>query len=67
MPPVALANGYTVKVVGFYGGEQTLEFPAATFVAGSTYNISAEVTFTTDGPGMGVGGWGDGGNVEGEI
>ena len=67
VPPVALANGYTVKVVGFYGGEQTLEFPAATFVAGSTYNISAEVTFTTDGPGMGVGGWGDGGNVEGEI
>ena len=67
VPPVALANGYTVKVVGFYGGEQTFEFPAATFVAGTTNNIGAEVTFTTDGPGMGVGGWGDGGNVEGEI
>ena len=67
VPPVALASGYSVKVAGFYGGEQTIDFPAITFVSGTTYNVGAEVTVSTNGPGMGVGGWGDGENVEGEI
>ena len=67
VPPVALASGYSVKVSGFYGGEQTIDFPAITFVSGTTYNVGAEVTVSTNGPGMGVGGWGDGENVEGEI
>lgn len=67
VPPVALASGYSVKVAGFYGGEQTIDFPATTFASGATYNIGAEVTVSTNGPGMGVGGWGDGENVEGEI
>jgi hypothetical protein len=64
---VALASGYSVKVAGFYGGEQTIDFPVTTFVSGTTYNVGAEVTVSTNGPGMGVGGWGDGENVEGEI
>ena len=67
VPPVALASGYSVKVAGFYGGEQTIDFPATTFASGAVYNIGAEVTVSTNGPGMGVGGWGDGENVEGEI
>ena len=67
VPPVALASGYYVKVAGFYGGEQTIDFPATTFVSGTTYNVGAEVTVSTNGPGMGVGGWGDGENVEDEI
>lgn len=67
VPPVALASGYSVKVAGFYGGEQTIDFPATTFASGAIYNIGAEVTVSTNGPGMGVGGWGDGENVEGEI
>lgn len=67
VPPVALTGGYSVKVAGFYGGEQTIEFPATTFVSGTIHNIGAEVTVSTNGPGMGVGGWGDGENVEGEI
>ena len=67
VPPVVLASGYSVKVAGFYGGEQTIDFPATTFVSGTTYNVGAEVTVSTNGPGMGVGGWGDGENVEGEI
>ena len=67
VPPVALASGYSVKVAGFYGGEQTIDFPATTFASGAIYNIGAEVTVSTNGPGMGVGGWGDGENVEDEI
>ncbi len=67
VPPVALAEGYTIKVVEFYGGEQTFEQEATTFVSGTIYNIGMELTIASDGPGMGVGGWGDGGNVEGEI
>ncbi|MBO5973029.1 MAG: hypothetical protein J6Q07_08475, partial [Alistipes sp.] len=67
VPSVALASGYSVKVAGFYGGEQTIDFPATTFASGAIYNIGAEVTVSTNGPGMGVGGWGDGENVEGEI
>jgi hypothetical protein len=67
VPPVALQQGYTIKVVEFYGGEQSFEQSATTFVSGSTYNIGMELTTSSDGPGMGVGGWGDGGNVEGEI
>ena len=67
VPPVALASGYSIKVAGFYGGEQTIDFPATTFASGAIYNIGAEVTVSTNGPGMGVGGWGDGENVEGEI
>ena len=67
VPPVALASGYSVKVAGFYGGEQTIDFPATTFASGAIYNIGAEITVSTNGPGMGVGGWGDGENVEGEI
>ena len=67
VPPVALASGYSVKVAGFYGGEQTIDFPATTFVSGTIYNMGAEVTVSTNGPGMGVGGWGDGENIGGEI
>ena len=67
VPPVALASGYSVKVAGFYGGEQTIEFPATTFASGTTYNVGAEVTVSTNGPGMGVGGWGDGGEHGGSV
>ena len=67
VPPVALASGYSVKVAGFYGGEQTIDFPATAFVSGTTYNVGAEVTVSTNGPGMGVGGWGDGGEHGGSV
>ncbi len=67
VPPVALQQGYTLKVVEFYGGEQTIEQEATTFVSGTTYNVTAELTIASDGPGMGVGGWGDGDNIGGEI
>lgn len=67
VPAVALQQGYTIKVVDFYGSEQSIEQEATTFVSGTTYNVTAELTVTSEGPGMGVGGWGDGENVEGEI
>ena len=67
VPAVALSEGYTIKVAGFYGGEQTFEQPATTFVAGKTYNASGEMTLSSDGPGMGVGGWEDGGENGGSA
>lgn len=67
VPPVALTSGFSIKVAGFYSGEQTIDFPATTFTSGVIHNIGAEITVSTNGPGMGVGGWGDGENVEDEI
>ena len=67
VPPVALQQGYTIKVVDFYSGEQSFDQEATTFVSGTTYNVTAELTVTSDGPGMGVGGWGDGGENGGSA
>ena len=68
VPAVNLAQGYSIKLVGFYGGEQTIDMSNVnSFTAGTTYLVSNEVTIPNNGAGMGVGGWGDGENVEGEI
>lgn len=68
VPAVTLAQGYSLTVAGFYGGEQTITFgDAISFVAGETYTATAEVNISTNGPGVGVGGWSDGESVEGEI
>ena len=67
VPAVALSEGYTITVKSFYGGEQAFEQAATTFAAGNTYHVGGEITISADGPGMGVGGWGDGENVEGGI
>ena len=67
VPPVALQQGYTIKVVDFYSGEQSFDQEATTFVSGTTYNVTAELTVTSDGPGMGVGGRGDGGENGGSA
>ena len=62
VPSVALAKGYSLKVEGFYGGEQTVTISdAVTLVAGNTYDVSAEVSLSGSGIGSGIGGWGDGG------
>ena len=67
VPPVVLQQGYTIKVVEFYGGEQSFEQAAITFASGSIYNVGMELTISSDGPGMGVGGWGDGGENGGSA
>ena len=67
VPPVVLQQGYTIKVVEFYGGEQSFEQAAITFASGSIYNVGMELTTSSDGPGMGVGGWGDGGENGGSA
>ena len=68
VPAVTLAQGYSLTIAGFYGGEQTITFgDAISFVAGETYTATTEVNISTNGPGVGVGGWGDGESVEGEI
>ena len=67
VPPVTLQQGYTIKVVDFYGGEQSFEQAATSFVSGSIYNIGMELTISSEGPGMGVGGWSDGGENGGSA
>ena len=67
VPPVVLQQGYTIKVVEFYGGEQSFEQAAITFASGSIYNVGMELTISSDGPGMGIGGWGDGGENGGSA
>ena len=68
VPAVTLLQGYSITIVGFYGGEQTITFAnAISFIAGETYTVTSEVSVSTNGTGVGVGGWDDGGSVEDEI
>ena len=61
VPPVALSQGYTVNVEGFYGGKQTINVGATSLTAGNTHTTTAQLTISNDGMGTGIGGWGDGG------
>ena len=68
VPAVALSQGYTIKVVGFYGGEQAITVAdPITLESGATYTTTHELTISTNGPGIGVGGWENGEDVGGEI
>ena len=68
VPPVSLSNGYTITVKGFYGGEEAFVVSdATTFVSGNTYYVSKELTESSNGTGMGIGGWGDGEQIEDEL
>lgn len=67
VPPVALSMGYTITVKGLYDETQTIEQSAITFVSGTTYSITAQITGSSSGMGMGVGGWDNGENIGGEI
>ena len=65
VPPVTLSQGYTINVEGFYGGKQSIAVGATTFVPGKTYTTTAELKFSNNGMGTGIGGWGDGGDNSG--
>ena len=68
VPPVSLSNGYTITVKGFYGGEETFVVSDTTaFVSDNTYYVSKELTASSNGTGMGIGGWGDGEQIEDEL
>ena len=61
VPPVTLANGYTLTIKDFYGATQTVTIDSShTFTSNTIYDLLVELTTTTDGPGMGIGGWKDG-------
>lgn len=61
VPAVALSQGYTIEVEGFYGGKQSITVDATKLEAGKTYTTIAELKISTDGIGTGIGGWGNGG------
>jgi len=67
VPAVTLSTGYDIKIEEFFGGEQIVHMSTSEFIAGETYIVSSEVTITRDGPGVGVGGWGDGGENGGSA
>ncbi|MBO5894188.1 MAG: hypothetical protein J6Q33_00195, partial [Alistipes sp.] len=68
VPAVELAQGYSITIAGFYGGEQTVTFAeGVNFVAGESYTATAKVKIPNNGIGTGVGGWEDGEEVEGEV
>lgn len=68
LPPFTASKGIEVTVNGFYGGSQTYEVASQIIFNRNKYKtLTRELTLPTSGAGMGVGGWGDGENVEGEI
>lgn len=68
VPPIICSKGYKVTVNGFYGGSQTFEITSSRNFERNKYNtLTRELSITNNGSGMGVGGWGNGESVEGEI
>lgn len=68
LPPFTASQGISVTVKGYYGGVQTYDIDGEIVFNRNKYKIlTRELTISSNGPGMGVGGWGDGGNVEGEV
>lgn len=68
VPPITMATGFTVTVHGYYGGEQSFEVASNLIFTRNKYkSMTRELTIPSSGPGMGVGGWGDGENIEDGI
>lgn len=68
VPPFTASEGISVTVNGFYGGSQTYEVAGPiTFNRNKYKSLARELTISNNGSGFGVGGWGDGENIEGEI
>lgn len=68
LPAATYAQGLTITVNGYYGGSQSFEINGPIqFVRNQYKNMTRELTIASSGTGMGLGGWGDGENVEEEI
>lgn len=68
LPPFTASQGISVAVKGYYGGVQTYDVDSEIIFNRNKYKtLTRELALPSNGTGMGVGGWGDGENVEGEI
>lgn len=68
LPPATYAGGISVKVSGYYGGEQTFTVDKSlTFERNKYKRLTRELTIASSDTGMGVGGWGDGEETEGSA
>ncbi len=68
VPPLNFPNGFTVTVNGFYGGSQDFIITNnLTFLRNKYNTITRELAISSEGTGMGVGNWGNGESVEGQI
>ena len=68
LPPFTASQGISVTVKGYYGGTQTYDVDSEIVFNRNKYKtLTRELTLPSNGTGMGVGGWDDGENVEGEI
>ena len=68
VPPFTASDGISVTVNGFYGGSQTYEVAGPIEFNRNKYKtLTRELTISNNGAGFGVGGWGNGENIEGEI
>ena len=68
LPPFTASQGISVAVNGYYGGTQTYDVDGEIVFNRNKYKtLTRELSLPSNGTGMGVGGWGDGENVEGEI
>lgn len=68
LPPFTASQGISVTVKGYYGGMQTYDVDSEIVFNRNKYKtLTRELTLPSNGTGMGVGGWGDGENVGGDI
>ena len=66
LPPATYAGGISVKVAGYYGGEQTFTVDKSlTFERNKYKRLMRELTIPSSDTNMGVDGWGDGSENEG--
>ena len=68
LPPATYTEGISVKVNGYYGGEQTFTVDKSLSFERNKYKrLIRKLTIESSGTGMGVGGWGDGTETEGSA
>ena len=68
LPPFTASQGISVTVKGYYGGVQTYDVDSEIVFNRNKYKtLTRELALPSNGTGMGVGGWGDGEDIGGEI
>lgn len=68
LPAATYSQGITVTVNGYYGGSQTYTISSPIkFVRNEYKNMTRELSIPSSNTGMGLDGWGSGGNIEDSI